>query len=380
MDFSLTDEQKALQQLVTNFAKNEIVPVALEYDQRSEFPADVYKKYADLGLHCPEAPEEYGGPGLDTLSEILIMEALAKGCAGFASIMAAIGLATHPVVVAGNDAQKKLFFDRVMSGGLASFCLTEPGAGSDTSSVKTVAVRDGDEYVLNGSKRFITNARMAEIYTVIAMTDPSQGVKGLSAFLVERERPGLSTGKHEDKLGIRCSDTSEVFFDNVRIPASNLLGKEGDGFRLAMDTLDLGRTACAAMSLGVAQAALDHAVEYSQQRVQFGKPICANQSMQFTLADMATEIEAARQLTYYAAYLRDTGAPNAVKVASMAKTYASDIAMKVTVDAVQVYGGYGYIKEYPMEKLMRDAKIMQIIEGTNQIQRKVIASQLLAGK
>lgn len=379
MDFSLTDEQKVLQQIAADFTKNEIAPIALECDKSGEFPTEVYQKFADLGLHCTSVPEEYGGSGQDTLSTILVVEEISKGCAGFAAAVAALGLATHPVLIAGNEEQKKKFFDIIVPGGLAGFCLTEPEAGSDAGAVKTHAVRDGEEYVINGGKRFITNGGLAGIYTVLATIDDTKGVGGLCAFLVERDRPGVSIGKHEDKLGIRCSDTTEVLFDNVRIPASNLLGKEGEGFKIAMQTLDIGRSVCAAMSVGVAQSALDHAAEYSRQRVQFGKPICANQAIQFLLADMAIEIEAARQLTYYSAYLREIDSPSAVKVASMAKTYASDVAMKVTVDAVQVYGGCGYMKDYPMEKLMRDAKIMQIIEGTNQIQRKVIAGQLLAG-
>lgn len=380
MDFSLTNEQEVLRQLVADFAKKEISPIALEYDKRGEFPKELYQKYAELGLHCPFVPEEYGGAGLDTLSTVIVTEEVAKGCAGFAAAIAGMELAVSPVLVGGTEEQKKRFFDIVAPGGLAGFCLTEPDAGSDAGSVKTFAVRDGDEYIINGGKRFITNGSLAGVYTVFASIDETKGTKGLCAFIVERDREGVSIGNHEDKMGIRCSDTAEVLFDNVRIPAANLIGKEGDGFKLAMHALDIGRVLCAAMSLGVAQCALEHALEYSQKRVQFGKPICANQAIQFMLADMSTEIEAARQLTYYAAYQMDTNAPNAVKVASMAKTFASDTAMKVTVDALQVYGGCGYIKDYPMEKLVRDAKIMQIIEGTNQIQRKVIASQLLAGK
>lgn len=380
MNFSLTNEQTALQQMVADFTKKEITPIALEFDKRGEFPSELYRKYAQLGLHCAMVPEEYGGPGLDTLSSVIVTEEIAKGCAGFAAAISAIGLATYPVLIAGTEEQKKTYFDILVSGALAGFCLTEPGAGSDTGAIKTCAMRDGDEYVINGSKRFITNGSLASIYTVFATIDDKSGSKGLCAFMVERDRPGVSSGKHEDKMGIRCSDTAEVFFDNVHIPAGNLLGQEGEGFKIAMQTLDIGRSGCAAMALGVAQSALEHAVEYSQQRVQFGKPICANQSIQFMLADMATEIEAARQLTYYSAYLNDINAPNAVKVAAMAKTFASDAAMKITTDAVQVYGGYGYIKEYPMEKLMRDAKILQIIEGTNQIQRKVIAGQILSRK
>lgn len=380
MDFSLSDEQKALKQIAADFTKNEIAPLALEWDKSGEFPWAVFQKFADLGLHCTWVPEEYGGSGQDTFSTILVMEEIAKGCAGFATAIAALDLAAQPILVYGKEEQKKKYFDLIASGTLAGFCLTEPDAGSDAGAVKTCGVREGGEYVIHGNKRFITNGSLAGVYTVIAATDIKSGIEGLSAFIVERDRPGVSIGKHEDKMGIRCSDTTEVLFDHVRIPVENLLGKEGDGFRIAMQALDMGRTVCAAMALGVGQSALDHAVDYSKQRMQFGKPICANQGIQFLLANMAIEMEAARQLTYYAAYLQDTGGCGAVKAASMAKTFASDTAMKVTVDAVQVYGGYGYIKDYPMEKLMRDAKILQIFEGTNQIQRKVIAGQLLNGR
>ena len=379
MDFLFTSAQLALQKMVADFTKKEIAPIAQECDKSGEFPMEIYKKYAEMGLHCPLVPEEYDGAGLDMVSTVIVTEEISKGCAGFASAIAALELACSPVIAAGTPQQKEDYFAPLAAGGMASFCLTEPNAGSDAGSVQTRAVREGDEYIISGNKRFITNARFADRYTVIAKVNEEKGTRGLAAFIVEGDRPGITVGKAEDKLGIRCSDTSEISFDNVRIPVSNLLGAEGDGFKLAMGALDAGRVLCAAMSLGVAQCALDHAVEYSQQRVQFGKPICANQSMQFTLADMATEIEAARQLTYYSAYLMDQHAPNAVKVASMAKTFASDVAMKVTVDAVQVYGGCGYVRDYPMEKLMRDAKIMQIIEGTNQVQRIVIAKNLLAG-
>lgn len=380
MNFTLTEDQLAIQQLAADFAKKEIAPIALELDKVGEFPWELYRKVVDIGLHCVPAPEEYGGPGLDTLAGVLIIEQLAKGCAGFADIIASNGLGAYPVLLSGTEEQKKNFFDIVVPGGLDGFCLTEPNAGSDASAIATTAVRDGDEYVLNGNKIFITNGSVASVYTVIASVDRSKGIKGLCAFLVERDRPGVSSGKHEDKMGIRCADTAEVIFDNVRIPASHLIGKEGEGFKIAMRALDIGRTICAAMSLGLAQSAMEHAVEYSKQRVQFGQPICENQGIQFILADMAIEIEAARQLTYYAAFLRDTNAPNASKLASMCKCFSSDIAMKVTTDAVQVFGGYGFIKEYPVEKLMRDAKIFQIFEGSNQIQRKIIAGSLLAGK
>lgn len=359
--------------MAANFAKNEIAPIALDFDKKGEFPLEVYHKLSDLGLHCPAAPEQYGGAGLDTLTTSIVVEEIAKGDGGLATTIAANGLTTYPVLIAGNEDQKKRFFDLILPGSLGGFCLTEPNAGSDSGAMETRVVREGDEYVMNGTKRFITNANLASVFSVFAKLEDG---KGVCAFIVERDRLGVSIGKHEDKMGIRCSDTAEVIFENVRVPATNLLGEEGDGFKIAMQTLNTGRAVIAAAALGVAQSALDHAIEYSKQRIQFGRPIRANQAIQFMLADMAMEIEAARQLTYYAAYLRDTNAPNAVKVASMAKTFASDAAMKVTTDAVQVYGGYGYIKDYPVEKLMRDAKIFQIFEGANQIQRKIIASFL----
>jgi len=379
IDFTLSEDQKAIQKMIAEFVKKEVTPIALELDKEGKFPWELYRKAVEIGIHCTAAPETYGGPGFDTLTNVILTEALSKGCAGFADIIAGNGLAAFPVILAGSDDQKRRFFDVVVPGGLAAFCLTEPNAGSDAGAVETTAHREGDEYVISGNKMFITNGSVASIYTVFATVDKSKGLKGLTAFLVERDRPGVSTGKKEDKMGIRCSDTAEVSFDDVRIPAANLLGKEGEGFKIAMQTLDIGRPITAAMALGIAQSALEHATKYSQERVQFGKPISDNQAIQFMLADMAMEIEAARLLTYYAAYLKDTGAP-ATKVAAMSKCYASDVAMRAATDAVQIFGGYGYIKEYPVEKLMRDAKIYQIFEGSNQIQRKVIAGQILAGK
>ncbi len=376
MNFSLTEEQRAMKEMAASFAKNEIAPIASEFDKKGEFPWEVYQKLSDLGLHCPAAPEEYGGAGLDALTTSLVVEEIAKGDAGLATTIAANGLTTYPVLIAGNEDQKQRFFDLILPGSLGGFCLTEPNAGSDAGSLETRARREGDEYVLSGTKKFITNASYASVFSVFAKLEGTEGPKGICAFLVERDRPGVSVGKHEDKMGIRCSDTAEVVFEEVRVPAANLLGKEGEGFKIAMETLNTARAVIAAVALGVGQAALDHAVDYSKQRKQFGKAIGANQAIQFMLADMAMELEAARQLTYYAAYLRDVKAPDAVKVASMAKTFASDTAMKVATDAVQVFGGVGYIKDYPVEKLMRDAKIFQIFEGANQIQRKIIAGCL----
>lgn len=376
MNLCLTEDQKDLQKLVADFVKKEIAPNAAFYDREGKFPWDLYNQAVEIGLHSITIPEEYGGMAFDTLTNVIVSEELARGCAGFADIMAGNGLASYPVLLAGREDQKKLFFDIVMQGKPAAFCLTEPNAGSDVAAVSTTARRDGDEYILNGSKVFITNGSVASVYTVFATVDKSKGIKGLTAFLVERDRPGVSTGKKEDKMGIRCADTAEVVFQDVRIPASNMLGKEGEGFKIAMQTIDIGRPVIAAIAVGLAQSALDYSIKYSKERLQFGKTISSFQAIQFMLADMAIEIEAARWLTYRAAYMMDAGLPF-TKEAAMAKTFSSDVAMKVTTDAVQILGGYGYIKEYPVEKLMRDAKIFQIFEGTNQIQRVVIAGQLL---
>ncbi len=373
---SFTDEQKDLQKMVREFTRKKIFPQAKELDRTGEFAADLFKEVVDMGLNCMNEPEEYGGPGLDSVTCVLLTEELAKGDAGFATTVAASGLAAYPVLLAGTVAQKKLFFDIINQGKLAAFCLTEPNAGSDAGSVATKALRDGDEYVLDGTKCFITNGGVADVFTVFATVDRSKGMKGLSAFLVERSRQGVSVGKEEDKMGIRTTNTTDVIFENVRIPASNLLGKECEGFKIAMQTLDISRPVIAALGVGIGQAAIDMCTKYAKERVQFGKPIGSFQAIQFMLADMAIQVEAARWLTYRAAYLRDAGQPF-TKEAAMAKTMGGDVAMKVSVDAVQIFGGYGYSREYPVEKLMRDAKIMQIFEGTNQVQRLVIAGQLL---
>lgn len=373
---AFTAEQQDLQKLVRQFTEKEVGPVAKRYDHEGDFPYELFGKIVNMGLHCMPAPEEYGGPGFDSTTSVLLVEELAKGDVGFATTVSANGLASYPVLIAGTAAQKKLFFDIVMQGKMAAFCLTEPNAGSDAGAVATMAQRDDDEYVLNGTKCFITNGGTASVYTVFASVDRSKGLKGLSAFLVERDRPGVSSGKEEDKMGIRSSNTTDVIFQNVRIPASHLLGKEGDGFKIAMQTLDISRPVIGALGVGLGQAALDIAVKYAKERIQFNKPIGSFQAIQFMLADMAIQIEAARWLTYRAAELKDAGQAF-TKEAAMAKTFGSDVAMKVSVDAVQILGGYGYSREYPVEKLMRDAKILQIFEGTNQVQRMVIAGQLL---
>jgi len=374
MDF--TAEQKDLQKMVKEFVQKEVIPVAAHYDHEGEFPMELFKKVADMGLHCMPAPEEYDGPGLDTVTCALLTEEFAKGDVGFATTIAANGLASYPVLLAGNEAQKKHFFGTIMEGKLAAFCLTEPNAGSDAGSVATTARREGDEYVLNGTKCFITNGGVASMYTVFASVDKSKGLRGLTAFIVERDRPGLSIGKEEDKMGIRSSNTTEVILQDVRIPASNLLGKEGEGFKIAMQTLDISRPVVGSLGVGLGQAAVDYSAKYAKERQQFGKPIGSFQAIQFMLADMAIQVEAARWMVFRAAYLKDSG-QSFTKEAAIAKTFASDTAMKVSTDAVQIHGGYGYSREYPIERLMRDAKILQIFEGTNQVQRMVIAGRVL---
>jgi butyryl-CoA dehydrogenase len=321
-------------------------------------------------------PEEYDGPGLDAVSIGLIYEELGKGCAGVATTVAANSLASYPVILLGDDAQKKMFFNVINSGRLGAFALTEPGAGSDAGAVATTAVKDGDDYILNGTKCFITNGGTADIFIIFANARKSAGIRGLTAFIVERGTPGFSSGKEEHKMGIRASNTCELILDNVRIPASNRLGREGEGFKIAMKTLDAARPFVGAVSVGLSQAAFEAAVKYSKEREQFGKPIASFQLVQAMIADMAMQIAAARLLVYKACWLKDQNVPF-TQEAAIAKCFAADTAMKVTIDAVQVLGGYGYIKEYPTEKYMRDAKIMQIYEGTNQIQRLVIANQIL---
>ncbi|MBI5575151.1 MAG: acyl-CoA dehydrogenase family protein, partial [Deltaproteobacteria bacterium] len=375
MGFDLSEEQTALQDMAHKFAANEIRPKAVECDREGIFPTEIFRKAFDLGLMTGFIPESCGGLGLGSMESCLIEEELGWGCAGITTSMTANGLALTPVVFAGTEEQKQEFvapFARELK--YASFCLTEPGAGSDAGGIATTAKKDGDFYLLNGRKCFITNGSYASQYTVFASTDRSRGHKGLSAFVIPRSFPGVSPGKKEDKMGQRASDTSDVLFEDVRVPAANLLGKEGDGFKIAMKTLDYARPTVAAMSVGVARAAFELAMQYSKERVQFGMPIAMNQAIHFLLADMAMDIEAARLLTYKSAWLLDQGRRN-TKESSFAKAFAADLAMRVTTDAVQIYGGYGYMKDYPVEKLMRDAKLLQIYEGTSQIQRLVIAKE-----
>ncbi len=375
--FDLTEEQVALQDLAHKFAANEIRPKAAEHDREGTFPMEIFRKAFDLGLMTGFIPESLGGMGLGALDLCIIEEELAWGCAGITTSLTCNGLGLAPILIAGTEEQKKSFVAPFASEfGFASFCLTEPGAGSDAGGIATTAKRDGDFYVLNGRKCFITNGSHASQYTVFASTDRSKGHKGLSAFIVPRSLQGVSPGKKEEKMGQRASDTSDVLFEEVRVPAANLLGKEGEGFKIAMKTLDIARPTVASMAVGVARSAFELAMQYSKDRVQFGVPIAMNQAVHFMLADMAIDIEAARLLTRKSAWLLDQGKRN-TKESSFAKAFAADLAMRVTTDAVQIFGGYGYMKDYPVEKLMRDAKLLQIYEGTSQIQRLVVAKEIM---
>ncbi len=376
VSFALTDEQRALRELAHDFAEREIRPKAAEYDEHQTHPADVIAKAHEVGLMNPHIPEELGGAGLGGFDGTLIGEELCWGCSGIGTSIVANILGALPVLLAGTEEQKREWLAPLLAEPiLCSFALTEPGAGSDVSGIQTTAVRKADDYVLNGSKMFITNAGQADWFTVFASTDPSAGHRGLTAFVVPRKADGVTIEKHLDKMGQRATDTSALAFQDVKVPAANRLGEEGDGFKIAMQTLDHTRPGTAAGAVGVARAAFEHAVEYSKQRVQFGQPIAMNQGVNFLVADMATEIEAARLLVWQAAWLLDQG-KRATLESSYAKRFAADTAMKVTTDAVQIFGGYGYIKEYPVEKLMRDAKLFQIYEGTSQIQRLVIAREI----
>jgi acyl-CoA dehydrogenase len=376
ISFALSNEQRALRDLAREFAEREIRPVAADYDERSQHPADVVAKAHEVGLMNPHIPEEYGGPGLTAFEQILIGEELAWGCSGIATSIVANILGSLPVLLAGTEEQKRDWLATLLAEPqLCSFALTEPEAGSDVSAIQTTAVRDGVDYVLNGSKMFITNAGEAAWLVVFAATDREAGHRGLSAFVVPAASNGIVVEEHLDKLGQRATDTSALAFQDVRVPLENRLGAEGEGFKIAMKTLDLTRPGTAAGAVGVARAAFEHAVEYSKSRVQFGQPIAMNQGVNFLVADMAAEIEAARLLTWQAAWLIDEGR-RATLQSSFAKRFAADTAMKVTTDAVQIFGGYGYMKEYPVEKLMRDAKLFQIYEGTSQIQRLVIAREI----
>lgn len=378
MEFMLNEEQEAIQSLVKDFAQKKVAPGVHERDENHLFDRSLADAMGELGFNGLCFPEEYGGAGCDYLSYVLAVEELSKVDDGIGvTLSATVSLGAWPIFAYGTEEQKQKYLRPIAEGRhMAAFGLTEPNAGTDAAAQQTTAVQEGDHYVLNGSKIFITNGGEAETYIVFAMTDKAKGLKGISAFIVEKGTEGFSFGKKEEKLGIHSSITMELIFQNAKIPKENLLGQEGGGFKIAMATLDGGRIGIAAQALGIAQGALDYALQYAKERVQFGKPIAQNQAIAFMLADMATEIDAARLLTYRAAVLKDKGLPYS-KEAAMAKLYASDAAMKVTTDAVQIFGGYGYSREYPVERLMRNAKITQIYEGTNQVQRMVVSGALL---
>jgi len=379
MDFSLTDDQKALQETARKFAREVIRPKAAHYDETAEFPRDLIEKGWELGLMNLAIPQEAGGLGLPHLEQAIVNEELAWGCAAVATSMVANDLALLPIILGGTPEQVNRFcrpFTEELQ--FASFCLTEPGAGSDVAGMSTTLRREGDEYVINGAKCFITNGGVASQYTVFATLDKAQKHKGITCVVLQGRPKGLTVGRHENKMGQRASNTVQLSFDEVRVPVANRIGEEGEGFKIAMQTLDNSRPLTAMFSVGIARAAMEHAIDYAKQRKQFGKAIAEFQAVQFMLADMAMNVEAARNMAHKSAWLLDVGQRNTL-VSSYAKSFAADMAMKVTTDAVQVYGGYGYIKDYPVEKLMRDAKLIQIYEGTSQVQRLVIARELLKG-
>lgn len=375
VNFSLTEEQKMIRQLARDFARNEIAPAAEHYDRNHEYAWPIIRKAQELGFTTTNIPEEYGGMGLSLLEEILVQEALAWGCSGVSTAIGANTLAILPILIAGNEEQKKDYCGRLVGGQLAAYCATEPEAGSDLAGIKTNARKQGDCYILNGNKTFISGATVADFYTVFAYTDPSQRRNGMSCFIVDRNWPGVKVGKPFHKMGQHASDTAEVVFENVEVPAGQLLGKEGIGFLIAMQVFDRSRPGTAAGAVGVAQRAFDESVRYAKERVTFGRPLWQHQAIGHLIADMAIEIEAARLLVWKCAADFDRGERNTTTTA-FAKAYAADTAMRITTNAVQVFGGYGYMAEYPVEKLMRDAKIFQIYEGTSQIQREIIVREL----
>jgi acyl-CoA dehydrogenase len=377
MDFSLTEDQLELRDLTRQFAKNEMRPKAAEYDEKNTVPMEVMQKAFEIGFLTSGIPVEYGGTGFSNMDNAVVCEELGWACSGMFTSMMANTLALTPIVLFGTDEQKREFLTPLTEElSFACFGLTEKEAGSDNSMIQTTAKKDGDHYVINGSKTFITNAGISKVGVIFATTDPTRGARGLSAFIVPMDTPGVKVGKHENKMGHRASDTAELYFDDVRVPEKNLLRREGFGFIIAMKTLDMARPAVGAGAVGLARAAYEEALKYSQNRVQFGKPIASFQHNAFKLVDMLTQVDAARLMVYRSAWLLDNN-KKASKESAMAKIMATDAAMNITVDAVQMMGGYGYMKEYPTEKMMRDAKLFQIYEGTNEIQRHVISLEIL---
>ena len=380
MVFDLTEEQRMIQDTAREFARKEVLPKAAELDESSRFPEELIRQMAELGFMGIAVPEKYGGAGMDNVCYAIAMEEISRACASTGVIMSVNNsLACDPILKFGSEEIKREYLVPMASGEkLGCFGLTEPGAGSDAGSQKTTAVRDGDYYIVNGSKNFITNAPQADTCVLFAMTDKSKSHKGISAFVVDMKWKGISLGKHEKKMGIKASATSSIVFEDVRVPAKNRLGNEGDGFKVAMNTLDGGRIGIASQAIGIARASFEDALAYSRDRKQFGQAICEFQAIQWMLADIATEIDAARLLTWRAAWMKDRGMRHS-KESSMAKLYASEVAMRAAVKGVQIHGGYGYIKEYPAERHFRDAKITEIYEGTSEIQRLVISAALLKG-
>ena len=377
ISFELSEEQKLLQKMAREFTAKEIIPVAEHFDRTGEFPIDIINKGRELGIVNLNIPEEYGGPGAKVLDEAVVQEELAYGCSGISTAMSINNLSSLPIQIGGTPEQKAYWLGERMidRGDLAAYCVTEPGAGSNVVGMTTRAERKNGHYVINGSKMFISNVNYANFYTVFAVTDPSKKHKGISCFIVERDTPGITVSRHFDKLGQRAADTAEVTFENVEVPAENRIGEEGMGFVLAMQVFDHSRPGVASGAVGVARRALEECVKYAKERETFGQPIWQHQAVGHKIADMAINIDAARLLVYQAAWMVDNGIHNP-KAVAFAKAFAADMAMKVTVDAVQVFGGYGYMKEYPVEKLMRDVKVFQIYEGTSEIQRNIIVREL----
>ncbi|MFH1758047.1 MAG: acyl-CoA dehydrogenase family protein [Pseudomonadota bacterium] len=378
MDYFLNEDQTAIRDLARKIAQERVIPVRAELDEKEEFPWGPLKYLSDVGLFGVYIPEEYGGLGYGSFENCLAIEEISRACIGVSVSFAASGLGSYPFLLFGSEEQKKKYLPDVASGRkLAAFGLTEAGAGSDAGGIRTTAKRDGNDYILNGTKQWITNGGEAEIYSVIALTDKAKGPRGASAFILEKDMPGFTFGKKEKKLGIRCSATRELVFEDCRVPREHMIGREGMGFIVAMRTLDKTRPGIGAQAVGLAQGAFEAAVEYARERQQFGKPIISFQAVQHILADMAAQIEAARALVYAVARWVDTNPKDISKTSAISKLFPTDVAMKVTVDAVQIFGGYGFMRDYPVEKMMRDAKILQIYEGTNQIQRNVIGQALI---
>ncbi|MCI2106060.1 MAG: acyl-CoA dehydrogenase family protein [Intestinimonas sp.] len=374
--YLLSEEEKDLQMMVRDFMQNEIAPIIGECDEKGEMPKEIIDKAIAMGLHCMNIPEEYGGMGLTARQMSVIREEMGKVDAGFSVTMGNNCLGSSPTMIFGTEEQKRHLAEIVVPGGFCPFCLTEPEAGSDATAIRTTAVKDGNSFILNGRKCFITNGDRGDIYTVFAYTDKEKGPNhGMSCFQVERSLPGISVGKHENKMGLRTNSTCDVVFDDVRVPAKNMLGNEGEGYQVAMKTLERSRPLGSATAVGMCQAVIDHCIEYANQRIVFKKPLAAKQAIKFMVADMEIQTQAARQLAMYASTLIDQGIYDG-ELGSCVKAFCSDTAMRVTTDGVQLFGGYGYMKDYPMEKFMRDAKLFQIFEGTNQIQRVVISGHL----